>query len=77
MKVEIYRGPEEVKLRLRLLEGSDDCVNLVAVDAYGVPIAGGTILGVNKQGKIILYSGLSSCLGLQVGDEGCATVTYD
>ena len=70
MKIRTYEKKSETKepLYLKLIDREPDAVSLVVVDKKGIPIHGGSILYINKNG-ISLQKYILADFGLSLDDQ--------
>jgi len=78
MKLKIYSESkeEQTPVCLKLVEGTNGDVRLVACDEEGNPVYAGNILDIREDGKIHLYPGVDPDLGFQRNHKG-KVIVYD
>jgi hypothetical protein len=72
LKVKVHGEKKEEpmpELNLRVLSDKDGAV-LVAVDAKGEPITGGSIIRITNEGTLVRVPHLSAKLGIKLNEDG-------
>jgi len=78
MKLKIYSESkeEQAPVYLKLIEGADGDVKLIACDEAGNRVFGGNILALTPAGKIQVHQNVSPDLGFQLDQKG-KVIIYD